>query len=73
MADEYGSEAYRGAVDVTVLDPAGKQIHTANGVQDEEIEVDAHGVKVRIPAAQSCHVEWIRTLSKRFLHDAFSS
>jgi hypothetical protein len=46
VADEYGSEAYRGAIDLTVHDPTGKQIHYANAIQDDEISVDAHGVKV---------------------------
>ena len=46
VADEYGSEAYRGAIDLTVHDPTGKQIHHANAIQDDEISVDAHGVKV---------------------------
>jgi hypothetical protein len=45
VADEYGSEAYRGAIDLTVHDPAGKEIHHANAIQDDEISVDAHGVK----------------------------
>ena len=27
-------------------DPTGKQIHHANAIQDDEISVDAHGVKV---------------------------
>jgi hypothetical protein len=29
-----------------VHDPTGKQIHHANAIQDDEISVDAHGVKV---------------------------
>lgn len=45
VADEYGSEAYRGAVNITVFDPAGKEIHAVNGTQDSEIEVDSHGLK----------------------------
>ena len=28
-------------------DPTGKQIHHANAIQDDEISVDAHGVKAR--------------------------
>lgn len=45
VADEYGSEAYRGAVDVTLFDTAGKEIKALTGIQDAEIEVDAHGTK----------------------------
>lgn len=47
VADEYGSEAYRGSIDVTVHDPNGKEIHQANAIQDDEIQIEAHGVKVR--------------------------
>lgn len=46
VADEYGSEAYRGAVDVTLFDTSGGEIHRKTGIQDAEIEVDAHGTKV---------------------------
>lgn len=46
MADEYGSESYRGAVDITIFDPAGKEIKAIKGSQDSEIEVDSHGIKV---------------------------
>ena len=48
MADEYGSESYRGAVDVILHDPTGKEIHHARSIQDDEIEVDAHGTKARV-------------------------
>ncbi len=48
MADEYGSESYRGAVDVILHDPTGKEIHHARSIQDDEIEVDAHGIKARV-------------------------
>ena len=47
VADEYGSEAYRGAIDLTLHDPTGKDIHHASNIQDDEIEVQANGVKVR--------------------------
>lgn len=46
VADEYGTEAYRGSIDLTMHDPSGKEIHHANAVQDDELQVDAHGVKV---------------------------
>mmetsp|Transcript_14133 Transcript_14133/g.42658 ORF Transcript_14133/g.42658 Transcript_14133/m.42658 type:complete len:290 (+) Transcript_14133:354-1223(+) len=45
VADEYGSDAYRGTVDITVQDPTGKEIHSKTNVQDDEIEVDAHGLQ----------------------------
>ena len=45
VADEYGSETYRGAVDVILHDPTGKEIHHARAIQDDEIEVEAHGTK----------------------------
>ncbi len=48
VADEYGTEAYRGSLDLTLHDPAGKQIHTKSNMQDDEVEVEAHGVKVKI-------------------------
>ena len=52
VADEYGSEAYRGAVDVTLFDTAGKEIKALTGIQDAEIEVDAHGTKVHTLLSQ---------------------
>ena len=48
VADEYGSESYRGAVDVILHDPTGKEIHHSRSIQDDEIEVDAHGTKARV-------------------------
>ena len=52
VADEYGSESYRGAVDVTVHDPTGREIHSANHIQDDEVEVDAHGTKVNFTTSR---------------------
>ena len=37
---------YRGAVDVTLHDPKGATIHHAKAIQDDEIEIEAHGTKV---------------------------
>lgn len=46
VANEYGSESYRGAVDIEIYDPVGKKVFEVAGVQDKEIEFDGgHGVK----------------------------
>lgn len=33
-------------MDITIFDPAGKEIRAIKGTQDSEIEVDSHGLKV---------------------------
>lgn len=47
VTDEYGNEAYRGALDATLYDPNGKDLKSLVNVQDDDIEVEATGVKVR--------------------------
>lgn len=45
VTDEYGNEAYRGAVDATLYDPNGKDLKSLVEVQDDEMEVEATGIK----------------------------
>lgn len=45
VTDEYGNEAYRGSVDATIYDPNGKELKSLVNVQDDDMEVEATGVK----------------------------
>ena len=71
MADEYGSESYRGSVDVTLFDTAGHEIHRSTSIQDAEIEAEAQGLKVhallRWPGLAIQSLPASRDLSKMIL------
>jgi hypothetical protein len=45
VSDEYGNEDYKGSLDASLYDPHGLELKSVNNVQDEDLEVEATGIK----------------------------